>query len=222
MSNFKSQIKQDEYISKFIFNNCKNGFFVEIGALNGITLSNTYYFEKELGWKGICIEPNPKYRDDLSNNRICYKDYSPVYSSNDIDINFSITNLGGELSGITKHLDNIGEFKVDQIINIKTKTLTKILDEINAPTHIQYLSIDVEGAEIEVLKGINFDKYIFDYINIEHNYKPIRGDIHKFLYSKGYMFSRWNKFDDEFIHRNFFNKISFYDINQDKFDSFIK
>ena len=52
---YKSQIRQDEYISKFIFNEKKDGFFIELGAVDGITNSNTYYFEKELGWKGLFL-----------------------------------------------------------------------------------------------------------------------------------------------------------------------
>ena len=80
---------------------------------------------------------------------------------------------------------------------MRTKTLTEVMDEHKAPRYIDYLSLDTEGSELEVLKGIDFKKYIFGYITVEHNLKePIRSEIREFLYSKGYVFSRWNRFDD--------------------------
>jgi len=199
MSNYKSQIGQDKYVSEF-FNNKRNGYFVELGATDGIELSNTYYFEKELGWKGICIEPNPIHAESLKNNRSCDTDTSLVFSESGKELEFSNVSYS-ELSGITAHIGNLGECTVENIVKMRTRTLTEVMDEHKAPSYIDYLSLDTEGSELEVLKGIDFRKYIFGYITVEHNLRePIRTEIRDFLYSKGYMFSRWNKFDDDYMH----------------------
>ena len=89
MSNYKSQIGQDKYVSEF-FNNKRNGYFIELGATNGISLSNTYYLEKDLGWKGICIEPNHIHTESLKDNRSCDTDTSLVFSESGKEVEFSI------------------------------------------------------------------------------------------------------------------------------------
>ena len=66
---FYSQYGQDEFLNKKFFKDKKNGFFIDIGAHNGIYFSNTYFFEKNLSWRGICIEPNPNRFKELLNNR---------------------------------------------------------------------------------------------------------------------------------------------------------
>lgn len=197
--NYKSQIGQDKYVLNNIFSNKKNGYFIELGAADGISHSNTYYMEKELDWEGICIEANPKYQEDLKKNRNCHKEFCPIYSVSDKIVEFSIVDCG-EFSGISNHMGVIGNFKVENKLELKTKTLTEILDKYNAPKYIDYLSLDVEGSELEVLKGIDFNKYIIGYICVEHNYAPLRMDISKFLQNSHYLYSRWNKFDDEYIH----------------------
>jgi FkbM family methyltransferase len=200
MSNYKSQIGQDKYVSEF-FNNKRDGYFIELGATNGITLSNTYYLEKELDWKGICIEPNPIHTESLRNNRSCNTDTSLVFSESNKEIEFLIKGLSGLFSGITTHLDNLEGFSAEKVMKMRTKTLTEVMDEHKAPNYIDYLSLDTEGTELDILKGIDFKKYIFGYITVEHNLKePIRSKIREFLYSKGYVFSRWNRFDDDYMH----------------------
>jgi len=201
MSNYKSQIGQDKYISEHIFNNKRNGFFIELGATDGIEFSNTYYFEKELDWNGLVIEPNPNYKEQLDKNRSCYKAYELVYSKQGLNKNFSIINYP-ELSGINNYLGNIGKGKVTENINLKTITLTELLDNINAPKYIDYLSLDTEGTELEILKGLDMKKYKIRYIRVEHNYGPLRGEIQNYLLSRNYFYSRWNKFDDEYIHND--------------------
>ena len=152
---FRSQIGQDKYISDVIFKNKKSGFFIELGAADGERISNTFYFEKELGWKGVCIEPNPEYKDSLIKNRTCELCFDPVYSTSGKCVDFDVVN-NGELSGMTEHIDsniyNMGYTK--QTIQLTTRTLTEILDSINAPTYIDYLSLDTEGTELEILKGL--------------------------------------------------------------------
>ena len=86
---------------------------------------------------------------------------------------------------------------------VRTKTLTTIMNENNAPTFIDYLSIDTEGSELKILEGIDFDKYTFGYINIEHNYvEPRRTQMRKKLLENGYKYLGENKFDDIYVKEN--------------------
>ena len=87
-------------------------------------------------------------------------------------------------------------------LKVKTKTLTKIMDENKAPKFVDYLSIDTEGSELKILEGIDFNKYSFGYINIEHNYKePRRKNMKKILLKNGYKYIGGNRFDDIYIIR---------------------
>ena len=171
----------DKKLIKYL--NYKNGFFVELGANDGIKQSNTYYFEKNFNWNGLLIEPiKSKYlkclkfrsKKNFFYNAACvgfnYKNkkikmiYSDLMSSiDDKTINSKIDAKKHALQG-EKYLvknDKIKEVLVD------TKTLNEILNEIDSPKVIDFLSLDVEGAELEVLNGINFLNYYFKFILVE-------------------------------------------------------
>lgn len=194
---FYSQDKQDEYLETYIFKGYKNGFYVDVGAHDGITINNTLYFQKNNNWNGINIEPIKKIFDKLVINR-----------PNDINLNYAVCNNDGEteflnnigytemISGI-KHtfdqrhlnrlqLENEKYSSFTELIKVKTRKLETILDENNI-SHINYLSIDVEGAEFEVIKSINFDKVFIDVIGFENNYNDKSFYITKYLYSKGFI-----------------------------------
>jgi hypothetical protein len=95
-------------------------------------------------------------------------------------------------------------------------TINDVLDSNNMPFFINYMSLDTEGSEYEILKVLNFDKYIFGYINIEHNYvEPKRTDIKKLLLSHGYIYRGENKFDDDYIHKNLIIGVYYFNNNYD-------
>tara|TARA_B100001123_G_scaffold448812_1_gene611474 strand:- start:1288 stop:2010 length:723 start_codon:yes stop_codon:yes gene_type:complete len=179
----------------------KNGFFIELGANDGIKQSNTYYFEKNLNWNGVLIEPiKKKYLSCIKNrskknhffNYACvsfdYKNkkikmfYSDLMSIiKDEKIIKEIDTKEHALKG-KKYLlpgDKIEEFWVDTI------TLNEILIKSNAPKIIDFLSLDVEGSEIEVLKGINFSEFNFKFIMIESRNDQL---IKNFFEIKNYFF----------------------------------
>lgn len=194
---YKSQIGQDKYIVENIFGRKKNGYFIELGACDGELFSNTYYLEKHLDWKGICIEPNPNFTEKLKQNRNCNLSFSPVFSESGKKVIFTVDNEG-ELSGISNYITHNKTNFTE--IELETKTLTQILDECSAPSYIDYMSLDTEGSELEVLKGLDFNKYTIGYICVEHNFRPLRYKIMQFLFEKGYKHARWNRFDDEYMH----------------------
>jgi FkbM family methyltransferase len=202
-----SQLGQDLDILKF-YNNKRDGYFVEIGAYNGIELSNTYLLETQYNWKGICSEPIPKQNELLTQNRKnSHCDNNALYSESGLTLTFDVANdnfLSGISNHIDKHTEAVNNNKTQ--INVTTITLTDLLDKYNAPSFIEYLSIDTEGTELEILKGCDFNKYKFGFITIEHNYvEPRRTEIRNFLISKGYSYFKENQWDDDYV---FFSKMS--------------
>ena len=209
--NYKSQIGQDKYFIENINNNKKNGFFVDIGAHNGINFSNTYCLEKYLDWNGLCIEVNDYIFDDLQRNRNCMCVNECVYEISDVELELEIP-LENEIPEgndmLTRIKDNIdndywsNQFKTTKIFKKKTKSLTDIFEKYNVPRVIDYLSIDIEGAELLALKGLDFNKYIISFFTLEWQggeyKKSYLESIKTFLYSKGYHLHRINNFDVEF------------------------
>lgn len=203
-----SQWGQDESIVKF-YKGKKNGFFIEIGAADGIELSNTYMLEKEYGWSGICVEPIPEQYTKLVKNRphsSCLN--MAVYNESNNTVSFDISNGYSLLSGINTHIDKHAEYvnANKTTISVQTISLNDLLAEYNAPSFIDYLSLDTEGSEYEILKNFNFGKYIFGYIDVEHNHiEPRRTDIRKLLLNNGYAYIGENCGDDQYVHSSVVN-----------------
>ena len=210
MSKTYAQLGQDTYVLNQIYNGKKDGFYVDVGAYDGKELSNTLLLQQN-GWSGICIEPNPnafKRLKNLRKRRVTNVKYA-VYSKSGLAFEFSDANM---LSGITHCLDKYKDLQgmsEAPKYKVKTKTLTDILNDNNAPTYIEYLSIDTEGSEMHVLQGIDFEKYTFGFINIEHNYvEPRRSEMRSFLKDHGYMYHRENNWDDDYIHKSLHKEIT--------------
>ena len=201
----KSQLGQDIEVLTF-FNNKESGFFVEIGASDGIFLSNTYLLETQYKWKGICCEPIPESFEKCVQNRpnsICYNE--AVYNESGLTLTFDICNTGILLSGISHCIDkHKAEVDSDKtVIEVQTISLLDVLDKANAPSFIEYMSLDTEGSELEILKNFDFEKYTFGLIDVEHNYiEPRRSEIRNLLLSKGYIFKGENRWDDMYKHNS--------------------
>lgn len=200
---FYSQYGQDKYLEENIFKGYKNGFFVDVGAHDGISINNTLYFEINNNWTGINIEPIKTVFNKLIINR-----------PNNINLNYAVCNNEGQseflcnigytemISGLKHTFDNrhLNRLKKEnkqkgsstKIIKVCTKKMETIFDENNI-SHINYLSIDVEGAEFEVIKSINFDKVFIDVIGFENNYNDASIPIIKYLQNKNYIFIHKNK-----------------------------
>jgi FkbM family methyltransferase len=193
---YKSQFGQDEWLNNNIFHNKKGGFFIDIGAHDGVTISNTYFFEKELGWKGICVEPNPIIFQQLCQNRKSECIHGCAYNRDGV-VRFQwLDGYTEMLSGICetyneRHNDRIArEIAMcggnRKIIDVFCYKLADILSERNI-SHVDYISIDTEGSELQVLEGIDFDKVTFGVINVEVNYpEEDKWKMEQFLNSKNY------------------------------------
>jgi FkbM family methyltransferase len=213
---FYSQDNQDKFLETTIFKGYKNGFYVDIGAHDGISLNNTLYFEKYNNWTGINVEPIKNVFEKLVKNR-----------PKNINLNYAVCNYDGQtdflcntgytemISGIKDtfdprhlqrlHTENYNQGSSTEIIKVNTKKMETIFDENNV-SHINYLSIDVEGAEFEVIKSINFDKVFIDVIGFENNYNDVSIHIVNYLINKNYIIIH-KSLDIFMIHKNsVFNK----------------
>lgn len=203
MEKSKSQLKQDLFVlAELDFK--KNGFFVEFGATNGITLSNSYLLEKEFGWNGILAEPAKCWHSDLRANRNCNIETDCVWTDSNSTLSFNEVD-SAELSTINVYSssDQHSESRKDgKLYSVNTITLTDLLDKYNAPNEIDYLSIDTEGSEYEILNKFNFNKYQFKVITCEHAWDEVKREkIFNLLTEHGYIrkYIGLSKWDDWYI-----------------------
>ena len=198
MKSFSQNFTKQDLKVIYFFNNQKNLYFIDIGANDGMTISNTFLLEKKYNWNGICSEPLPEAFNKLVKCRSAHCDNHAIFSESNLSLNFSQFDL---LSGITEYIDCWDMAKEGEQIIVKTLTLQDLLDKYKAPKVISYFSLDTEGSELEILKSVDFSKYTFLYINLEHNFiEPRRTDIRNLLLENGYLFKGENNFDDDYIH----------------------
>ena len=203
---FFSQAGQDKIIKNYFFQNKKNGFFIEIGAYDGIIGSNCYHFEKFLNWEGIAIEPSQIQYDKLKNNRTC-KTINKAISNDKKDVEFLEVIEGlTQMSGI-----NNENYTAIEAIKKSEKSKTKISkittttfdEEITSNTEIDYLSIDIEGGELDLLKSIDFNKYSIKIVSVENNV-PDKFNYDSFFKSKNFSFFERVGQDEIFYNNNYF------------------
>lgn len=172
--------KLDKKLEKYL--DFDEGFYVELGANNGVSQSNSLYFELKRNWKGVLIEPSPYNfqkciaNRGLNNSIFCNACVGFEYKEKYVDIKYAnlmsiSNNLDLDLINKKNHIQEAKKhLKSNEIVfsfGAKSRTLNDILDEAKAPRVIDFLSLDVEGAELEVLKGVDFEKYKFKYLLIE-------------------------------------------------------
>ena len=164
---YNGQILQDYIVLKELFKFTKLGTFIEFGACDGLFLSNTLVLEDKFKWNGLLIEGLDEYYKELIKNRKCEKYQAILYSEDDKEVEFA-TKDNLEVSGVVDHLYVNNGSKIVNKKLIKTKKLETILDEIQFKKVIHFMSIDVEGAEYEILKVFPFDKYKIYSLTVEH------------------------------------------------------
>ena len=170
---YTSQAGQDKIIKKNFFDGKKNGFFIEIGAYDGISGSNCYHFERFLNWDGIAIEPSNIQFEKLKKNRKC-KVLNNAISNEVKEVEFiEVTEGLTQMSGINdssfeRNFKIISNNQASKTDSTKLKTIT-FDDIVPKNKDIDYLSIDIEGGEMNLLKSIDFQTNRIKVISVENN-----------------------------------------------------
>ena len=194
-----SQIGQDLFVL-FTLNRKRNGFFVEIGAGDGVHLSNTYLLENEFGWTGILVEPNKSFYSECCRNRTSLVKNNLILNRSGSKIKFYEKELG-EFS----HADGFGDSSASYVIDsyeVQTIEFNNLFNELNPPIVIDFLSIDTEGSEFEILRSVDFNKFKPKIICIEHNFNKKRRKSYKRLLTQyGYelMYPGISRWDSWFV-----------------------
>ena len=190
----QSQFQQDEWITSKL--NCqKGGYYLDFGSNSGEKNSNTAVLDKEFGFKGLCVDPFPT---DME-NRSCHIINKALYKKDGEIIEF--TGPGSSLGGLSvgmnensKHVETTN--KMDKV-KVETVNPLTILKKYNVPKVIEYLSLDTEGTELDILKEIPLDTYCIKNIHVEHNFEePRRTDIRNYLIENEYEFIMDKDVDD--------------------------
>jgi FkbM family methyltransferase len=198
---YYSQYRQDEFVDKY-FNYQEGGYFLELGAGDGITISNTYFFEKFRNWKGICIEASKDF-EKLKINRNCITVNCAVGEEETAKF-LELDGCINGLSGLIKYYNSQHKQRIENDINfhksdykfkiISVIPLQEILDKHNV-NYIDYFSLDVEGAELSVLHTIDFSRTKIKLLMVENNYKEPQ--VKEFLKTKNYTFIEQSEVGDD-------------------------
>ena len=182
-----------------------SGYFVEFGSTNGLNISNTYLLEKLYNWNGIAAEPARIWHKQLEMNRNCSIDKRCVADTSNLYVGFTET-TNPEFSA-TEELNRstysaLNQSKPTDSYKVETVSLLDLLLHHNAPRFIDYLSIDTEGSELEILSSFDFSKYQFGVITCEHNFRDEAKEIDNLMMSNKYIkvlhdYSAW---DGWYIH----------------------
>jgi hypothetical protein len=190
---FQSEVCQDRWVIVEVFPGVRDGFFVDLGSGDGVEYSNTKALE-DLGWNGICVDPFPK---NMASRR-CTLFTNPVDSVSGRRVRFRKAGVLGGIEDLLGHGKDATEHA--PVVELETRTLTELLVQAKAPPFIHFMSIDIEGAEFEALKGLDFSRYRFGAMTIEHaDEEPKRSDIRKLLEKNGYRFDRTIAQDDFYL-----------------------
>jgi len=204
----RAQLFQDLFVL-FKLNGKRNGFFVEFGATNGKEISNTFVLEKMYDWEGIVCEPNPFWHPELKQNRSCIIDTRCVWKSSGESLEFLVAEHSPELATIEsfRNNDHHGQARAEKSASIRVETisLNDLLQTHAAPKIFDYLSIDTEGSEFDILGAFDFAAHTPLIISVEHNHvRSYRELLKTLLEKRGYTreFRLFSRFDDWYCHRD--------------------
>jgi len=187
-----SQVGQDKLVQHIL--NCKKGgFYLDLAANEAVIFSNTLMLERDYGWTGICMEANPQYMLNLA-KRKCQVVLAAVGSPSNQDVKFAFRDIFGGI--VSEDFDNApDEVAADTpTVHMKTKSIAEILTELNAPKTIDYMSLDVEGAEDFVMKGFPWETHRISVMTVERPPEALKQK----MISHGMKLLRENSlFDDE-------------------------
>lgn len=167
-SRSRAQLLQDIVVI-LVLDQKRHGYFVEAGAADGLRHSNTWLLETDHGWSGILAEPNPASHASIRRSRQARLETRAVFSTSGNELDFLVADDDAEHSGLAGYADSALKRRSGRHIKVSTVTLEQSLTEHAAPELIDYLSLDTEGSEMDVLRGIDLTRRRFNVMTIEHN-----------------------------------------------------
>jgi FkbM family methyltransferase len=192
---YHSQWGQDKWIVEALLPGMESGVFVDVGAHDGVSFSNTLYLEQRLGWTGLAVEPIPEIFEKLRSNRRCAVVNGCVGSQSGKARFQVVSGYAEMLSGLIdsydpRHLKRIeSELKMysgnRREIEVNCYTANELLEK-HGIDYIDYLSIDVEGAEYSILSTLDFGRCNISVIGVENSYRDWR--IPQLLKQRGFEF----------------------------------
>jgi len=209
----KNLMGQDVFIYENFFPNYGKGCFLDIGAACGVVRSNSYFFEKELNWSGICVEAQEHLFKQLKNSRDCLCIHACISdTSEEVDF-LSFENGGDFVGGIIKHYPEAHEDRYlrqwqqnSKKLVVNTHTVESLLGK-HKINEVDYLSIDTEGSDFIILKSINLRGLNVKCISIENIYHDDR--IREHCQNLGYEFVQRFRRDDVYVNKDYAKKIGF-------------
>lgn len=198
----RAQLMQDLFVL-YMLGSKRGGFFVEFGATDGVGISNTLLLERDFGWTGVLAEPARYWHEPLRANRRCTISTHCVWHASGQTLLFNET-ADRELSTIDNlsSRDGHAPSRVNgDRYEVPTISLLDLLAQSSAPRTIDYLSIDTEGSEPDILAAFDFARYDIGIITVEHNYTPNRQLLHQLLVANGYerRFEALSQWDDWYV-----------------------
>lgn len=181
-----------------------NGFFVEFGATDGVSINNTWLLEKMFNWSGILAEPAKIWHERLKINRTCIVDTRCVWRESGVELTFNQAE-SPELSKIDMVQTDDWAKEIREInatrYSVETVSLNDLLLQHQAPIDIDYISVDTEGSEYEILKEFDFEKYRVKIWTVENNSKQKDWDVSRLMLSNGYtrVYEDISEYDDWYI-----------------------
>lgn len=188
---FYSQVGQDRFLFENFFYGKRDGVFVDVGAYDGEKFNNTLFFERFMGWRGLCIEPLPSAFAKLVARRkaICEQVRVADFVGEHDFTEAEMTIDGIMVSGSTqysdpRHVQQLQSVATSTVMHkVPITTLSSLLD-VHSLRHVDYCSIDTEGSAFNILSGLDFDKFSISVFTIENNYDNER--IPNLMAAKGY------------------------------------
>lgn len=194
----RSQLRQD-LLALVVSDFRRDGFFVEYGATDGVDLNNTWLLEKHFGWTGILAEPARGWHGSLKANRACMIETRCIWKASGETLRFTEAPRG-ENSGISSFVNTSRKIRGTSY-DVTTISLNDMLADNGAPARIDYMSVDTEGSEFDILNAVDFSRWSFGLMTIEHNHAPQRESIYHLLTGHGYMriLEDLSEFDDWYV-----------------------
>ncbi|MCP5074359.1 MAG: FkbM family methyltransferase [Rhodobacteraceae bacterium] len=202
--NYFSQAGQDRFVDQLLGQKT-GGIFVDIGGYDGVTGSNTLFFEMIRGWSGILVEPSPTQLAAAQKCRRCpclgYAAAGEPGSANFMEITEGYTQMSGFLDSYDRDLlaRVRGDARHQEVIHkLDKKPLGDILEEQKL-VRVDFLSLDVEGGELDILRNFAFGDFEIEFWSVENNTQ--NSEIPELMRANGYELIEFVGVDDIFRKR---------------------